>query len=131
MKGFDNIKYYGTLHEEEKIKKLLQASDVLLCPSWSEGMPTVILEAMASGCAIIASDVGAVSEQVDSKNGILIEPGDKAQLKEAIERMIAMPENKLLAMKQASRERIKEKFLWHRVADLTIKEIKRITEEHT
>ncbi len=131
LKGFDNIKYYGTLHEEEKIKKLLQASDVLLCPSWSEGMPTVILEAMASGCAIIASDVGAVSEQVDSKNGILIEPGDKAQLKEAIERMIAMPENKLLAMKQASRERIKEKFLWHRVADLTIKEIKRITEEHT
>jgi glycosyltransferase involved in cell wall biosynthesis len=129
LKDFANIKYHGAIHDEGKIKELLQASDVLLCPSWSEGMPTVILEAMASGCAIITSDVGAVCEQVDSKNGILIRPGDKKQLKVAIEKMITMPCEQLLAMKKASINRIKEKFLWEKVTEQTITEIKKIIEE--
>ena len=129
VKGYANIKYHGAIHDEGKIKELLQASDVLLCPSWSEGMPTVILEAMASGCAIIATDVGAVSEQVDASNGILIRPGDKKQLKAAIEKMITLPGEQLLAMKKASIKRIEEKFLWEKVAEQTITEIKKIIEE--
>jgi glycosyltransferase involved in cell wall biosynthesis len=91
-------------------------------------MPTVILEAMASGCAIIATDVGAVSEQVDASNGILIEPGNKPELKAAIERMIALPAEQLLEMKKASIKRVEEKFLWDKVAELTIAEIKKIIE---
>jgi glycosyltransferase involved in cell wall biosynthesis len=90
-------------------------------------MPTVILEAMASGCAVIASDVGAVKEQVDSDNGILIEPGNKNQLKEAMIIMLNMDEEKLLEMKKMSVDRIKEKFLWEQVAERTIQEIRRIS----
>ena len=44
----------------------------MVCPSYSEGMPNVILEAMARGLAIIATDVGAIAEMVDSTNGILM-----------------------------------------------------------
>ena len=68
----DNFYYYGTINDSEKIKRLLINSDILVCPSYSEGMPTVILEAMASGCAIIATDVGAVGTMVDQENGWLI-----------------------------------------------------------
>ncbi len=82
---------------------------------------------MASGCAIIASDVGAVSEQVDSDNGILKEPGNKKQLKEAMITVLNMDEDKLLAMKKMSVDRIKGKFLWEQVAERTIQEIRKIS----
>jgi glycosyltransferase involved in cell wall biosynthesis len=128
IKGLPKVKYYGAINDENRIKEILRNCDVLICPSWSEGMPTVILEAMASGCAIIATDVGAVSEQVDASNGILIEPGNKPELKAAIERMIALPADQLLEMKKASIKRVEEKFLWDKVAELTIAEIKKIIE---
>src|SRR5690554_607292 len=128
IKGLPKVKYYGAINDENRIKEILRGCDVLICPSWSEGMPTVILEAMASGCAIIATDVGAVSEQVDASNGILIQPGNKPELKAAIERMIALPAEQLLEMKKASIKRVEEKFLWDKVAELTIAEIKKIIE---
>lgn len=126
IKNFPNIIYHGAIYEEAKIQQLLKESDVLLSPSWSEGMPTVILEAMASGCAIIASDVGAVSEQVDAANGYLIPPGDSAALKNAISKMTTLPNEQLTAMKKASINRIKEKFLWGEVAKRTVREVERL-----
>ncbi|GAO30420.1 glycosyltransferase family 4 protein [Geofilum rubicundum] len=131
IKGLPKVKYYGAINDENRIKEILRGCDVLICPSWSEGMPTVILEAMASGCAIIATDVGAVSEQVDASNGILIQPGNKPELKAAIERMIALPAEQLLEMKKASIKRVEEKFLWDKVAELTISEIKKIIENRS
>jgi glycosyltransferase involved in cell wall biosynthesis len=123
-----NLIYHGPIQDEKKIQHILRDSDVLVCPSWSEGMPTVILEAMASGCAIIASDVGAISEQVNSENGILIEPGNKKQIKQAIEKIIQMDNEQLLEMKRNSIQKIKDKFLWENVADKTIEEIRRVEE---
>ena len=119
----DKIHYYGSFSDENKIKEILQNSDVLVTPSWSEGMPNVILEAMASGCAIIATDVGAVSEQVDITNGWLIEAGNKHQLKEAIISAINSTEENLLDKKKASIEKIKNKFLWDDIVKKTIKEL--------
>lgn len=52
--------YHGEIRDAEKIKTILQNADVLICPSHSEGMPNVIMEGMASGLAILATDVGAV-----------------------------------------------------------------------
>ncbi len=75
----ENIFYHGLINETEKIKSILDGSDVLICPSHSEGMPTVILEAMACHCAIIATDVGAVSLQVSHDNGWLIPTKNKKQ----------------------------------------------------
>ena len=55
-------------------------------PSLSEGMPTVILEAMARGKAVIATDVGAVSELVSEENGVLIQAGSVEELSNALTR---------------------------------------------
>ncbi len=119
-----NINYWGSLSDVEQIKKIVSNADVLVCPSYSEGMPTVILEAMASGLAIIASDVGAVNEEVDAANGMLIEPGNVLQLKTSIEKFITMPHEKLIEMKGHSVEKIKKQFLWDDVIIKTIGEIK-------
>jgi glycosyltransferase involved in cell wall biosynthesis len=43
------IRYHGEIRQREKVLSLLRSSDVLVCPSWSEGMPNVILEAMSQG----------------------------------------------------------------------------------
>lgn len=121
-----NIFYHGALYEEEKIQQILKECDLLLSPSWSEGMPTVILEAMASGCAIIATDVGAVSEQVDVANGYLIPAGDSPALEGAISTVLLLPNDQLTAMKTASVQKVKEKFLWEEVAKRTVMELKKM-----
>jgi len=67
------ITYHGQLSSETAIKEIITGADVLVCPSYAEGMPNVIMEAMACGLAIIATDVGAVSLLVNSDNGWLID----------------------------------------------------------
>ena len=46
------IKYHGSISKFEEIQKILIECDVLVCPSWSEGLPNVILEALANGLAV-------------------------------------------------------------------------------
>ena len=69
---FPWVQYRGSIVDSEELKAELDEGDVLVCPSYSEGMPTVILEAMARGLAIIGTDVGATRELVDDGNGHLI-----------------------------------------------------------
>lgn len=126
LKGYDNITYHGAIYDEEKVKSLLSESDILVSASWSEGMPTVILEAMARGCAIIATDVGAVAEQVNSNNGALIPAGDKKALSDAMIKFISMDSEELHKMKEASFKIIKDKFLWNKVIEQTIESITNI-----
>jgi len=64
--------YHGRIIDIQKIKSIMDNCDVLICPSYSEGMPNVILEGMSRGLAIIATDVGAIDQLVDHKNGKLI-----------------------------------------------------------
>ncbi len=120
------IIYHGVLTEEFQIKKILREADLLVCPSWSEGMPTVILEAMASGCAIIATDVGAVSEQVNELNGILIQPGNISELKGAMERILAQDGNKLMEMKRNSIQKVESTFLWNALIKKLIVNIQKL-----
>jgi glycosyltransferase involved in cell wall biosynthesis len=104
--------YHGQINNENDIINILRDSDVLLLPSLSEGMPTVILEAMANGLAIIASNVGAVEEMLNKENGWLIEPGDVNQLKNAIIEAISCSQEKIKSMQLASFQKV-QPFLWH------------------
>lgn len=122
-----NIHYHGNITDASKIKDILRTSDVLVCPSYSEGMPTVILEAMASGLAIIASNVGAVSEQVSEANGILVQPGNKAELEHALLEMLKIAPDRLIRMKKKSIDTIKKQFLWDEIIAKNISEIEKRT----
>lgn len=119
----NRIHYYGAVYDQDQIKNILQSIDVLVCPSYSEGMPNVILEGMASGCAIIATDVGAVSEMVDSSNGFLID-GDILQgLKRAFAFFFSLDSFQLHEMKLNSIKKVEERFTWDKVIMQTILKI--------
>lgn len=74
----------------EAVPTLLQGADFMVLPSYSEGMPQAVLEAMNCGLAVVATRVGGVAEAVvDEETGLLVDPRDARQLGDAIERMIA------------------------------------------
>lgn len=114
--------YHGCLSDPARLQARFDNADVLLCPSHAEGMPTVILEALARGLAVIATDVGAVRSMVDASNGIVLERPDPNAIAEAILRLIAAPEGLLQAMKQASLAKAPQ-FGWRCVTARTIEAV--------
>jgi teichuronic acid biosynthesis glycosyltransferase TuaC len=92
-----------------KLLKLYSLADLFILPSLTEGRPVVIYEAMANECAIIASNVGGIPEQVkDNFNGFLIEPEDPEILSYKINYLLNNP--KLMEkMGKNGRKRIIEK----------------------
>lgn len=119
----ERVFYHGPIYDQERIQSILRMSDVLVCPSYSEGMPNVILEGMASGCAIIATDIGAVSEMVDSSNGFLIEGNILQGLKRAFAYFFSLDSFQLHEMKLNSINKVKERFTWDKVIKETISKI--------
>ncbi|MDP4184165.1 MAG: glycosyltransferase family 4 protein [Bacteroidota bacterium] len=85
------IEYKGWIGEKEKTETF-KKSKVFILPSYYEGMPMSILEAMSYGLSIIATDVGGISEIVkNGVNGFLISPGDKYMLIKSIRKFIDHP----------------------------------------
>jgi len=77
----------GWLSEAEKVS-LYRTADLLLLPSYEEGLPYVIVEAMAAGLPIISTPVGAIPEVIEEGiNGFLINPGDYQALARRIVRL--------------------------------------------
>jgi glycosyltransferase involved in cell wall biosynthesis len=123
----DRISYHGQLTDAEKMTDILLRSDILVCPSLAEGMPNVILEGMANGLAIIATDVGAVSLLVDEENGWLIPPQDISALRATLSEAMSIEEEVLTDKKRKSLKKVSESYRWSDLANLTLDTIKSAT----
>ncbi len=124
----NKIEYIGEIRDDTNMKKHLEKADVIVCPSYSEGMPNVIIEAMANKMAVIASDVGAVNLLVNEQNGILISPRNTIELKSAILQYIKLNKEKLEEQQNNSYEIIKNNFLWDEIILTTLTKIKKVSE---
>jgi glycosyltransferase involved in cell wall biosynthesis len=73
----------------DDVPRILAASDVLVLPSFREGTPRVITEAMASGLPVVATDIAGIPEQVeDGESGFLIPTGDSEALADRLNRLL-------------------------------------------
>ena len=90
-------------------------------------MPNVILEAMARGLIIIASDVGAINLMVSHKNGILLKDQNYKSLLKAINSLILLDPVLLIEMKYNSLRKISNSFSWDIVSKQLINRIENLT----
>lgn len=114
--NFENIKFWGFVSDKQ-LEELYQTSHLFVLPTLFEGMPTVVLEAMSQQIPIIVTDIGATAEQVDSKNGFLIEKNNRKALKDALIRFYQLPADQKKQMGIQSHNRVLEKFTWQKVAE--------------
>ncbi|MBR1671294.1 MAG: glycosyltransferase family 4 protein [Butyrivibrio sp.] len=84
----DYVRYIGWIAGEEK-EQYLEECGILVLPSYYEGLPVTVLEAMNSGLVVVATKVGGIPEIVeDGRDGILVPPKDADALKEALLKVI-------------------------------------------
>jgi glycosyltransferase involved in cell wall biosynthesis len=82
-----NVEFLGALGGDEKWRQF-RSADIFVLPSYAEDMPLSILEAMAAGLPVIATEVGSIPEMVDhGVSGFLVKPQDAAGLAYAIQRL--------------------------------------------
>ncbi|MDE4085888.1 glycosyltransferase family 4 protein [Planococcus maritimus] len=79
----------GWISDEELIEKIYRKSLIYILPSYNEGMPMSILEAMSYGIPVVSTVVGSIPSVItDEENGFLVEPGDIKNLEEKIKHLI-------------------------------------------
>jgi glycosyltransferase involved in cell wall biosynthesis len=72
----------------DEVERLLQASHVLALPSFHEGQPMAVLEAMSHGLCVVASDVGGIPDLLADECGVLVPVGDVGALTTALSRVV-------------------------------------------
>lgn len=82
--GLEDIAIFEGWVSGEKKLELLNRADIYILPSFNEGLPISILEAMSYGCPIISTPVGGIPEVVDKANGTLVTPGNTEEIWQAM-----------------------------------------------
>jgi len=107
--------------EREDIPEILKLLDVFVLSSYKEGLPNVIMEAMAAGKPVVATDVGGVSELVmDEETGFLVPSNNVEKLSQAVIRLLESS-NIAERMGEKGKERIEKFFLIDRMVKQTEK----------
>ena len=92
IKPHKNMKYLGPIRGKEKVAEMYQAADVYALPSYREGLPLTLFEAMASGLPIVASPVNGIPfEMKDPENGFFSNYGDIEKLEKDILKILDNP----------------------------------------
>lgn len=113
-----------------EIHRWLNVSDIFILPSYHEGVPNVLLEAASCSRAIIATNVGGISEIIeDGKSGILINKGSVPELISALNHLISNPAT-IKSIGQEARTIVEKNFSWFENAERTIDIYRDIIRHH-
>lgn len=122
--NYVKVSYLGRVDDEVVLMKIMDSAKCLILPSRSEGMPTVILEAMSRGVFVISSNVGVIEEMVDLNSSILIDPNNPDQLEKSIRSVLMFDSEQLEQCGLNSIKRVNDHYTWDKVIDQTIKRMK-------
>ncbi|MFJ6670344.1 glycosyltransferase family 4 protein [Actinosynnema sp. NPDC091369] len=108
----DHVVFLGEVDHDTALREMAAAT-LFVNPSWTEGLPTTVLEAAAMGCTVVATDVGGTAEIVDGGvTGWLVPARDPGALGAALEAAVSDPEREARAAKLG--EITRERFSWDR-----------------
>jgi glycosyltransferase involved in cell wall biosynthesis len=117
--------YYGAISDVNELRRIYREHHILVLPSHSEGMPNVILEAMASGVAVIATDVGAVSLMVNENTGWIMPPPPQPDTILGLLTDV-MKDSKLIDEKRkAALMHVQHHFIWDVIVEKLMAEVNR------
>jgi glycosyltransferase involved in cell wall biosynthesis len=92
LKLTGHVKFHGSV-TQDRIRNYLERADAFVLPSFAEGVPVTLMEAMAMEIPSVSTFIGGIPELIQSgENGILVPPSDPDLLADAIEKLIADPE---------------------------------------
>jgi len=114
----NSVSFMNRLSDEE-LERLYDSAGVLALPSLREAVPLVLLEAMASGCPVVATDVGGIGEVVRNREtGLLVKPEEPDELARAVINVLNEEEETRKMIRKA-REIVEERFsLSHMVEEI-------------
>lgn len=115
--------YHGEIRDKNILFDEIRKNDVLVCPSFSEGFPNVILEAMASGLAVAATNVGAVELLVDSNVGWIIHKSNMEDIKYTLLQILKEDLTSINLKKQNALNKVKTELNWDSIITKLISEI--------
>lgn len=120
----DHIEFRGNCDIKDVIQAM-KSCTIFVLPSYSEGFPNVILEAMAAGCAIVATPVGAIPQMLEEKNGkqygVFVKPKDSISLSTTISSLL--DDEKLKSeLRKNVQKRVSERYniesIWAELANI-------------
>ncbi|MCX5895146.1 MAG: glycosyltransferase [Proteobacteria bacterium] len=113
----EHIHFLGVINN---VAHLLPVIDIVVLPSLWEGLPNIVLEAMAVGLPVVASRIEGMDEVVlDGETGILFTPGDSQSLSKAL-RLLMHDEQMAKRMGATGRKHVKEKFQLQKTVQQTL-----------
>ncbi|MDD2537649.1 MAG: glycosyltransferase family 4 protein [Candidatus Absconditabacteria bacterium] len=104
------VTFLGKKPRDEVVSFLSEEVDILVNPSFREGLPTTVLEGLLAQCVVIATDVGGTREISRKDDLILVQPKSAEQLREAITPLL----NNCSNLQGLSFQGIKENFSWEK-----------------
>jgi glycosyltransferase involved in cell wall biosynthesis len=90
--GIGDLVRFAGWCDQQQVAELMSQSDVLVLPSYDEGLPLVILEALAHGVAVVCTPVGEIPAVLsDGVNAMFVEPGDIDGIASVLQRVLREP----------------------------------------
>lgn len=111
-----DVVFHGWLnHEDARLRDLFESCAIFVFPSGGENFPTVLLEAMDAGMAIVTTNVKGCPE-VLGEAGVCVAPASPDALREAVQELISDPDRRQ-RLGQAARQRLQANFDWSIVVE--------------
>ena len=113
----DRVEFTGAVGQDE-IRAYYERADVFALPSFAEGLPVVLIEAMATGLPVVASRITGIPELVEEGvSGLLVTPGDGADLTRALDDVLRAPSARRAEMGRAGRAKVVSEFDLEHIAE--------------
>lgn len=110
------VRFLGFV-EPKALPLIMQASDIFIRPSYTEGLGNAFLEAMAARKIVIGTHAGGIADfLVDEKTGFVVEIGNPKSIKETVEKVLSLDSAKREEITVTAETIVREKYNWEKIA---------------